>query len=297
MSSEQRRRRNMAKVSHLTKHLLDFYKAYHIDYWRYKLFLLQNIISYYDSVKEFLHASLGDVDDENFRRMLKVEIHFIYFQIVEALFELIFALENQDDLYLWYNLTVSDWRKNYTRIREEIAKGQIHFLDRIVKIKEVTLPLIQYLFYFIYDSGLAGNDKIKNYDVIKRALVIFAKDFSDRDDYNAYKHSMRLYQSPVKLGIVPDGSSDLELIAQASDTLTYLHIDQKGRLVETIKAFDVKRDFNMSVLCSNMIHNVIVSRKRFFYKTNELLYNFNDVNLQMLNYSDTTFMRFSFSAE
>ncbi len=51
-----------------------------------------------------------------------------------------------------------------------------------------------------------------NLDVIKNALVLFAKDFSDRDDYNAYKQSLRLYQTPVRVGIAPEGSGNYQML-------------------------------------------------------------------------------------
>ena len=134
-----------------------------------------------------------------------------------------------------------------------------------------------------------------NLDVIKNALVLFARDFSDRDDYNAYKHSLRLYQTPVRVGVAPEGSVNYQMLGSASDALSYLEKDKNGRLREVTKPFDAERDFNIGILCYNLIYNIIIARRRFFFKTEDLLFNFSKVDLQSLNISGTTLGKFSFT--
>ena len=170
---------------------LKFYEVYNVDYWYYKLSLLKNYLDDYDTVGEFLQKDVGEVDQRHYVNMLKAEMHFTYFQMIESLFEMTFALQKKDDPNLWYHLTFSDWKDNYERIRE-VSQRKIGFLRDKVKLSEsVTVPLAQYIFYFLYPTGLTPEAMKQNVDVIINALIQFAKVFSDRKDYNAYKHSLR----------------------------------------------------------------------------------------------------------
>ena len=181
--------------------LLEFFQSYPINHWVEKLSLLKNYIENYDSVKETLQKDLIDVDDTKYIKMLKAEIHFTYFQMIEALFELIFALEKLDDKNLWYYISFSKFRDNYKRIGE-IAKGNTSFLHNLIDIgNNKKIQFIDYVFYFfsILVNPITESEKKKNLEVIEQAILYFARDFNDRDDYNAYKHSLRFFQSPIKL--------------------------------------------------------------------------------------------------
>ena len=52
-------------------------------------------------------------------------------------------------------------------------------------------------------NAIRGGDTIKSiknsYKGIAKGILILAKDFSDRDEYNAYKHALRIYPSMQKL--------------------------------------------------------------------------------------------------
>ncbi len=87
--------------------VLEFYKQYPIDHWIYKVTIFKNIIDNYDSISATILGDLVDVIDKDCINMLKAEIHFTYFQIIEALFELIFALEKRKDKLLWLFITIS----------------------------------------------------------------------------------------------------------------------------------------------------------------------------------------------
>ena len=138
----------MKKKSSVEVELLEFYQKYPIDHWIYKISIFKNIIDNYDTLKDSLLKGLEDIIDVDCINMLKAEIHFTYFQMVEALFELIFALEKTKDKLLWVFLSISPFKANFKRI-SRIAKGNTSFLFKEVEIPSGSkVPFIQYVFYF-----------------------------------------------------------------------------------------------------------------------------------------------------
>ena len=102
----------MSTINPLSK----FFKLYQVDYWLYKQSMLKGYLDSYDEFKKNFQRLVNEVEDIDYKNMLKLEIHFTYFQMVEALFELIFAIEaayeKKNDVGLWYYLSFSDWREN-----------------------------------------------------------------------------------------------------------------------------------------------------------------------------------------
>ncbi|KKL48560.1 hypothetical protein LCGC14_2324290 [marine sediment metagenome] len=249
--------------------LLEFYKSYPVNHWCEKLALLKNYIDNYDSVKETLQKGLMDVDDEKYIKMLKAEIHFTYFQMIEALFELIFAVEKRDDKNLWYYLSFSSWKKNYKRI-ETIAKGNTSFLHNLIDIgNNQKIQFIIYVFYFSLNPHITESEMKKNLEVIENAIRYFARDFNDREEYNAYKHTLRFFQSPVKLTFYNEETRVAFYQSRAENTFTILEKDEKKQLISVTKAFNPDRDFDMGMICYQLILNIIITRKLYFFKSKE----------------------------
>lgn len=247
--------------------ILEFYRLYPIDHWIYKANMLKNLIENFDSVKEIILKDLEDVIENDCINMLKAEIHFNLFQIIETLFELIFALEKRDDnnLWLYLSLTQSTSKERYKRIKS-ISKGETGFLDIPVKLPSgKKIPFIHYLFYFgIEQISIKG--KIENFEKIKQLLVILAKVFTDRFEYNAYKHSLRFFQLPltIELGEI-NGDEKIPILKVSSDnTFTFL-IKEKGVIKKVSKSFDYEIDYNKIIVCHNLISNIINARKTHFF--------------------------------
>lgn len=248
--------------------ILEFYKYYQIDHWIYKAAMLKRIIENFDSVKDIILKNVIDVIDKDCINMLKAEIHFTLFQMIETLFELIFALEKRDDKNLWLNLsfTQSTSRNSYKRI-EKISKGEIDFLDIPVKIpsgKEI--PLIYYIFYFGIEPFPIKRIN-ENFEKIKQSLIILAKFFSDRFEYNAYKHSLRFFQLPLAIELLGEtnGNEIIPILKASSDnTLTFLH-NERGEIKMVSKSFDYEIDYEKIIICHNLISNIIKPRKRSFF--------------------------------
>lgn len=246
----------------------EFYKTYDPDYWLYKISLLKNCHDNFDSIKDTLNADLSDVVDDDYKRALRTEMHFLYFQMVETLFEIIFAVSKHDNRNLWLALTFSNWRNNYNEI-VKLSKTSYLFTSKIkttISGNEVEILLLRWIFYFVYPSKMTEDEWKNNLDKIKRLLLLFAKDFSDRGEYNAYKHSLRFYNSSFAMSIGLTGSQQMHTIGASNDSITYLEEQRKeqkgtGRILRTTKPFDFERDCNCCLVIYLMIKNIISTRK------------------------------------
>lgn len=251
----------------------EFYKTYNPDYWLCKIGLFKNCHDNFESVRDILKDDLVDIVDDDYKRVLRTEIHFLYFQMVETLFEIIFAVSKHDNRNLWFALTFSNWRKNYNEI-EKLSDTSYLFTSKIktsIAGDNVEIPLLRWIFYFVYPSKMNNNEWKNNLDKIKRLLLLFAKDFSDRDEYNAYKHSLRFYSSSFTMSIGLTGSPNMYPLGASEDSIFYLGEQRKrgqdgkyestGRITRIIKPFDFERDHNCCLIIYKMIQNIINTRK------------------------------------
>ena len=279
--------------------ILEFYKDYPIDHWLYKANMLKNVIENFDSIKNVILKDLGDVIEEDCIKMLKAEIHFTLFQMIETLFELIFTLEKRDDRKLWLYLSLSyrTSKAKYKRI-EKISKGEIEFLDNQIRLpsgKEITL--IHYLFYFWLEE-LPIKEIKENFEKIKQILIIFAETFTDRIEYNAYKHSLKFFQTSMELefGELKDNEKFPILNLSSDNTFAFLYND-KGQIKKIFKSFDYEIDFEKIIICHWLISNIINARKRYFFNRGgkvKLAY-FNKENFDRLNKTNYTLHKFEYT--
>ena len=96
----------------------EFYKTYDPDYWLYKIGFLKNCHDNFDGIKKTLSDKLNEIVDEDYKKMIRTEMHFLYFQMVETLFEIIFAISKHDGRNLWLALTISNWKENYKQVAD-----------------------------------------------------------------------------------------------------------------------------------------------------------------------------------
>lgn len=156
------------------------------------------------------------------------------------------------------------------------------------------LSFLQYVFQFIYDSELDQASMEKQIDNIRDSLIVFAKDFSDRNDYNAYKHSLRLYHSPLKMGVAKEGTANFNIIGQTENAISFLEKDKDGTIFETSKGFDPDRDYNMSMLIDVLIKNIINTRRNFYLKEKKPIFSFLNTDISSINKSSGTLIKVSF---
>jgi hypothetical protein len=276
-----------------------FFSGYLIDHFLYKQCALYNIIDNLDKLKPDILKGLEDIDDTEFVKTLRLEIRATYFQAIETLFELIFSLEPRtsviDNRHIWYYLSTSEWRENYKRI-ESIAEGDTAFLDRIVYAgEELKIPFIQYLFYF----GVSNPDMLdsinKSFDPIKKFLVSFAQEFSDRAEYNAFKHALRILPAMQKFEVGIHGSEKPTITLDMSNSFTYIAEEGESISFRT-KPIDTIRDMKMGSVCSCLISNIIRSRRVHFVKNYEGRINiFSDEAFPLANERNVNWSNFKFT--
>ena len=266
----------------------DFYSLYQYDYYVYKLVTLKSIL---DDSKEFKQKFIGekiqDFNRKDFERVIRNEIRQTYFHSIETIFELIFALEptkeELEDFELLPNLINSKWRKNYDRI-DSIAKDQknLDFLDSDLDISGQKISVGQYLFYYgILPNNTSEilNSQLKlipsSLSAIKYGLLFLAKDFSKREEYNSYKHALRIFPAVTHFTIMDQEKKKILMKWDLSNSQTYVNMAaDKSEIVFTTRLFDTDRDIGLSLFASNLISNVILLRKAAFKqlkKTEKLL--------------------------
>jgi len=279
----------------------EFYQMYDPDYWLYRIMLLRNSHDNFDQLKPSLTKNTEETIDKDFRRVMRTEMHFLYFQMIETLFEIIFAVSESDNRDLWVALTFSDFRNNYKRIAELNDRSEI-FIEKMkaeIGGKQIEIPALRWVIYFIYPLKLTDEEWNKNLENIKLLLLSFAKDFSDRGEYNAYKHSLRFYNSPFSMAIGLTGGKQMYSLGSSEDCITFLEEQKKkdsdgklqatGQIMRTQKPFDFQRDYERCILIYAMIKNIIYTRK--YTILNEL----HGQNFTMANFVDLDFYKVAFS--
>jgi len=102
-------------------------------------------------------------------------------------------------------------------------------------------------------------------------VKIIAKDFVNREEYNAYKHGLRLIPASSKFMLADAKTMDIKLEWDIKDSMSfYLKTRYPDELKVVTKLFDFERDYQMTIFCSNMIHSMIFFRRLMYrFKADE----------------------------
>jgi hypothetical protein len=245
-----------------------FYKSFQVNYYDYKQLSLKYILENTDKLN--LDKVVLDYNKKDFERAIKSSIRQTYFHAIETLFELIFALcPNQYGLINEVEIirTISISRFPYKKI-EGIAKDEknLEFLDQEIHAGDKKFTLGHFIFFI----GITKKEMVKelndNLEVIKHGLQILAKDFSDRREYNSYKHGLRIMPALKSFTLASPTNKDLKLTWDLEDSMTFYTENKSGELEFITKTFDSDRDINMTSFCSNLIWNIITLRRARFFK-------------------------------
>jgi hypothetical protein len=277
-----------------------FYKYCLVDYWKYKINALANAIMKYEKLKPELLEGVDDINDKDCTTAFKFDIHFTYFQIIECLFNMMFALMKKkiDNRMLWFYLShfarIEMSRKAYKLI-ERIAEGETSFLDdQVVAGPDLQMPFVQYVFFFGGSFDVDEAAMKENLDKIKGALVLFAQDFIRREEYNAYKHSFRIFPAgPQKLEGINRSDGKILVTLTMLDSIASIKMEKDRSITQITKAFDWERDRRMALLCHALIFNLISTRRRFYFKDEKLFVNFfKDVDLRETSKMNSSLLDF-----
>ena len=111
------------------------------------------------------------------------------------------------------------------------------------------------------------NDFPKSIEAIKLALRILATEFSDRKEYNSYKHGLRILPALQKLAVCDPDTMQEQFSWNLDSSMTFYSYDKKTKeTTYTTKTFDSERDLRMTSICSFLLWNMIKFRDVAFNK-------------------------------
>lgn len=226
--------------------------------------------------KEILAKEDSDENVEELTRVLKSDLRQTYFHAIETFFELFFALNPKnkkyyDDERVLFYLTNSNWNASYKKINEiATQETALDFLDEKIRFNDNDVTIGHYLFYMgIFPNGNFPPELFKEIKsslaAVKCGIQIIANDFIDREEYNAYKHGLRIIPSVTKLEILNVDTQQTEIELDLSDSMSFYIKSQNRKEIKVVtKLFDSERDYQMILFCSNLIHHLVFFRRLAF---------------------------------
>ncbi|MFC0878932.1 hypothetical protein ACE01N_20225 [Saccharicrinis sp. FJH2] len=246
----------------------DFYSNYQVNYYDYKQLSLKYLLNNYQNLK--LNERILNYSDNDFLRTIKSDIRQTYLHSIETVFDLIYSLTPKK------NGTISE-----RHILETISKGTFHY-DKISKIateKDQALKFLDdevtfsdgnktSLIHFLFYRGSVMTTEIEDsLTAIKHCLILLANDFSDRDEYNSYKHTLKIFPNFDQFKLKSIDTDSINSTFDVSDSVTFFRKDKKtGKETLVTKVFDTERDLKMTSISSDLIWNIIMPRKLIFSK-------------------------------
>ncbi|MCD8418731.1 hypothetical protein [Tenacibaculum finnmarkense] len=213
---------------------------------------------------------------KNTKFIIQADLRQNYFHSIESFFEFLFAfLPNKgkvpDNRNILRALVKSNWSQNYKKI-EYIANGKmkLNFLDEMIDFLDHKVSVGHYLFYVGTFSKEKFNEEYqesvkKSIESIKKIIKTIAIDFSKRDEYNAYKHTMRVFPSFNSIHILDANTMEEQMNFDLSNSASYqIYNDKEKETIVKTKLFDPERDFKMTRICSRLIYNMVELRSIVF---------------------------------
>jgi hypothetical protein len=259
-----------------------FYQSYLKDYHKTKAIYLKKMLDDLPKYeKEFFGKELNISESDEFKKTLKSDLRQTYYHSIETFFELFFALNPKgkkffDDEFVLFNLTNSKWAKNYAKI-QQIADNpkSLDFLNEKINFLGNNISIGHFLFYM----GIFSKEKFpkevfeqidESIEAIKYGIEIIAKDFTKKEEYNAYKHGLRIIPAATKLMLAEAKTMKVKIEWDISESMSfYLKTKDPNELTVITKLFDSERDYLMTYFCSNLIGHLIEYRKIAFDRNKE----------------------------
>ena len=108
-------------------------------------------------------------------------------------------------------------------------------------------------------------------DAIKFGIKIIAKDFVDREEYNSYKHGLKIIPAASELMLADAVTMEIKFRWNLEDSMSfYSKTKDPNELKIKTKLFDTNRDCAMTLFCSNLISNLVFTRQVSMYKEQKI---------------------------
>lgn len=263
-----------------------FYKIFPYKYWLLKAEMLNNqLANLSEGVELFNNNPYLRGSEKDLEMMLKYELHFTFYHQVEALFELIYALKHFDNKGVWINLSKPE-KGHPNKLGEFIKKISEDSKD--IFEKEGTLSngdKINFIEWLIYETLGSNFDKeaVKSsVQKTKTILGIIARDLSPKDEYNAFKHGLRVLPLWEKFVISEKDDPEKKIEFDLSGCYTYLKFSRDRTSVEEIASrYNTDIDLKKIYLTTIILGGIIESRKQRFYGDGQIQH-FTDFDISEL---------------
>jgi hypothetical protein len=260
-----------------------FYKTYLAEYHWYKVQTLKLAL---ENQQEFFKNSLHDTPNEEelerYSRIVKLDIRHNYFHCMETMFTLLIGLDpfkfSFYDEDLLFRITKIDIDYIYSRV-QTFAKDEkgLNFIKKKMRFgnSKIYPHVGKYLFYkgigeFNPKTTIPDSQFDESIEAIIHGLKLLAIDFSDRDEYNSFKHGLRLVPNINKLILADPKTLESKLEFDLTDSISYYRrqksIDKTESIESVTRVFDTERDCQMTSFCSNLITSMIEPRRMMYYR-------------------------------
>ena len=242
-----------------------FFGNFQRNYFDYKQNSLKFLLDNYSKIG--LEEIILEYKDKDYITAIRSDIRQTFFQAIETVFEIFFALLPDKNGIIISDkiierITLSDLPyTNIRRIAENI--DSLDILNGDIELpngKKISIG--EYVFYFGVSQNVRNkNNILESIGAIKYALNILAKEFSDRTEYNSYKHGLRILPALQKLSVCDVETMEKEISWDLDGSMTFYSYDKKtNESIYTTKTFDSDKDVRMTSLCSSLIWNMIKLR-------------------------------------
>jgi hypothetical protein len=240
-----------------------FYRYFQINYFDYKASYLKYLLNNFESLG--LKEKIIGYDSQDFINAIKCDIRQTTFQAIETSFELLFSFRattsKKINTPLIEIITTSGLPYEEIKKISESLDG-LNFLDSKVKLANKKFTTLgHFIFYPGIKQSFLKVEIIESLKTIKQGLHILAKEFSDRREYNSYKHGLRILPTLKELSIFQPGKPDKGVSFDLNGTMTYFSRNKEKEEIQFVtKTFDSERDIRMIEFCSLLLWNMIKLR-------------------------------------
>lgn len=248
----------------------DFYDSYQTNYFDYKQSCNEFILDKTTSDLKNIADGIIDYNEKSFRRAIKMDVRLTYLLAVDALFELVFALLPDKNRALMDKKILDQLsRKNqyYPDLKKYLTNkpNQFDKLNYTINYtRDKSCSVLRYIFYDGLFETEYEKEIIESVDAIEAAILFLGKEvMENREELNSFKHGLRVTPFFNRMVLSDPKTKNQELNIDMVDSLTF---QTKTNGIRTLhaKPLDYKKDIALTLYISNMIHNIIVLRRRKF---------------------------------
>lgn len=240
-----------------------FWNRYLVNYFDYKIGTLSKALDNPKSLS--LENTILDYNETELITSIKSDIRQTVFQAIETVFEIIFALSpsigKKSPTSILETITISELP--YPKIREisESVEALNFFDETVILSNKSKSSTGEFIFYLGMQKSKHKEKFPASIEAIKYGLHMLAKEFSDRKEYNSYKHGLRIIPAFKNLAIFDPKKEEVGLSWDLDDTMTYFTFNKSKKETQyRTRTFDTDRDKRMVSFCSYLLWNMIKIR-------------------------------------